>query len=164
MVIFFTISIWQIFTYQVWTVTINLRKICKFVSLFFLLQIKIFLTKWFYTFFNSIILNRHWNFQEKCFKGTICFIWGSKRVGENHQSWKTGLVTKLCIRQKTQKHPLKQKFWTKKNMTSKIFGMRSASCLKFPKKNSFWGGFWLFFFYKGKPYFECIKAEYFRWN
>ena len=41
----------------------------------------------------------------------------SLQVEKNHQSWETVLVTKLCLRQKNQKHPLKWKFGTKK-MTS----------------------------------------------
>ena len=68
------------------------------------------------------------------------------------------LVTKLCLRQKKQKHPLKIKFWTKKNMTSKIFERRRASCFKISKEIVVEG----VFFYEGKPEFECIKAEDFR--
>ena len=58
---------------------------------------------------NTHILKKHWSFHD--FEEIWWFV--SLEVEKNHQSWETVLVTKLCIHQKNQEHPLKWKFWPK---------------------------------------------------
>ena len=53
----------------------------------------------------------------------------SLEVEKNHQGWETVLVTKLCLRQKPKKHPLKLKFWKKKHDILDFWNTPSAMFL-----------------------------------
>ena len=57
----------------------------------------------------------------------------SLEVEKNHQSWDIVLVTKLCLRQKNQKHPLKWKFDKKKHDFLYFWNAPSVMVLDYPK-------------------------------
>ena len=109
LVSFWTLPKYQIFTNQFCTITLHLKKNLHICVLFFNCNIIDF--EWFRTFRKYLHIKKNIEvFLILKKKFMICFIRGRK----NHQSWETVLVTKLCLCQKNQKHPLKLKLWTKK--------------------------------------------------
>ena len=72
-------------------------------------------------------------------------------IVKNYKSWKTVLVTKLGLRQKKPKTAHKKKIGQQKERRPRFLECAEPHVL-ISKKN------------EGKPHFECIRAEYFRWN
>ena len=82
----------------------------------------------------------------------------SLEAEKNHQSWETVLVTKSCLRQKNQKTPSKMKILDKiKTWQPRFLESAKRHLFRLPKITVFEGVFG--FFYKGTPFFDCIKAD-----
>ena len=78
----------------------------------------------------------------------------------NHQSWKSVLVTKICLCQKNQKHPLNENYGQKKTWRPRFLEYAEHHVFRLLKITFFEADF--FFFGKGTFYFVCIKANDFR--
>ena len=88
-----TIPICKIFPYQVMTVTLHLfKKILKYLKFFLIERL---LNK-----SDSLLLKQHWSFQEVISLNAWYVLF---EVVQNHQCWKTALITKLCLCFKYQK-------------------------------------------------------------